>query len=293
MTVDVRAYASALGETGLAAYRAEINRRLRADPDGYALRHPAERLAVLDRDTDAVIRLFGGDLVTPHHHVRLVQALMEIERYDDALAWARRGMELPATWQSRPLFDLAAAIHTECGELADVLSVRERGLAGFPDQQSYAALREAAQRAGTWTVVRPRALAVLAKRSPRAHAEALVSDDDIDTAWAAATAGTGASAVPITAQLASRRAATHPTDAIPHYRRFAEEALAGANRGAYRTAAGWLVGLRELHARVGTPDAFAVYLTGLREAHRRRRAFLDELRRAGLLGAVTIASVQL
>ena len=88
--------------------------------------------------------------------------------------------------------------------------------------------------------------------------------------------------MPITAQLASRWAATHPTDAIPHYRRFAEEALAGANRGAYRTAAGWLVGLRDLHTRVGTPDAFAVYLTGLREAHRRRRAFLDELRRAGL-----------
>ena len=172
-------------------------------------------------------------------------------------------------------------IHTERGELADVLSVCERGLASFPDQQSYAALREAAQRAGTWTDVRPRALAVLAKGSPRAHVEALVSDDDIDTAWAAATA-TGASAVPITAQLASRRAATHPADAIPNYRQFAEEALAGANRGAYRAAASWLVGLRDLHTRVGTPDAFAVYLTGLREVHRRRRAFLDELRRAGL-----------
>lgn len=76
-------------------------------------------------------------------------------------------------------------------------------------------MREAAQRAGTWTDVRPRALAVLAKQSARAHVEALVSDDDIDTAWAAATAGTGASAVTITARLASRRAATHPTDAIP------------------------------------------------------------------------------
>jgi hypothetical protein len=43
---------------------AEINRRLRADPDGYALRHAAERLAVLDRDTGSLIRLFGGDLAT-------------------------------------------------------------------------------------------------------------------------------------------------------------------------------------------------------------------------------------
>jgi uncharacterized Zn finger protein len=282
VTVEVGAYASALGVAGLAAYRTEINRRLRADPDRYALRHAAERLAVLDRDTDAVIRLFGGDLATTYDHVRLVQALIEIERYDDALAWARRGMDLPATWQSSPLFDLAAAIHAERGEPVDVLSVRECGLAAFPDEQSYAALREAAQRLGTWTEVRPRALAVLAKRSPRAHVEALVSDDDIETAWAAATAGKGHSAVPITQQLASRRAATHPAEAIPHYRRFAEEALGGANRGAYRTAAGWLVGLRDLHTRVGTADAFAAYLTGLREAHRRRRAFLEELRRAGL-----------
>ena len=191
-------------------------------------------------------------------------------------------MELPATWQSRPLFDLTAAIHTERGELVEVLSVCERALAALPDQQSYAALREAAQRVGTWTEMRARALAVLAEQSPRAYVEALISDDDIDTAWAAATAGTGARAVPITAQLATRRAATHPADVIPHYRRFAEEALGGANRDAYRTAAGWLVGLRDLHTRVGTADAFAVYLAGLREANRRRRAFLDELRRAGL-----------
>jgi hypothetical protein len=34
---------------------------------------------------------------------------MEIEQYGDALAWARRGLDLPAAWQSRPLFDLAAA----------------------------------------------------------------------------------------------------------------------------------------------------------------------------------------
>ena len=282
VTVEVGAYASALGEAGLAAYRAEINRRLRADPDHYALRHAAERLAVLDRDTDAVIRLFGGDLATSHRHVRLVQALMEIERHDDALAWARRGMELPATWQSRPLFDLAADIHTERGELVDVFSVRERGLAAFPDQQSYVALREAAQQVGRWPEVRPGALAELAKRSPRAHIEALLSDDDIDAAWAAAAVGADPPSGSVTQTLATRRAETHPADAIPHYRRFAEQALGGANRDAYRTAAGWLVGLRDLHTRVGTVDAFAAYLTDLRETHRRRRAFLDELRRAGL-----------
>ena len=57
---------------------------------------------------------------------------MEVEQYEDALRWARRGMDLPTTWQSRSLFDLAAAIHPR----------------------------------GRWHEVRPGALAELAKRSP-------------------------------------------------------------------------------------------------------------------------------
>ena len=91
----------------------------------------------------------------------------------------------------------------------------------------------------------------------------------------------------VTQTLATRRAETHPADTIPYYLRYVEDALRGANRNGYRTAARWLVDLRGLHARVGIEAQFAAYLTGLSETHRRRRAFLDELRRRRPMGGVT------
>jgi hypothetical protein len=55
-----------------------VTRRLTIDLDGFDPRYAAGRLALRDRDTDAIIRLFGGDLDDPHDHARLSQALMEV-----------------------------------------------------------------------------------------------------------------------------------------------------------------------------------------------------------------------
>ena len=54
------------------------SRRLTIDAEGFDPRYAAERLALLDRDTDAIIRLFAATSTTPHDHARLSQALMEV-----------------------------------------------------------------------------------------------------------------------------------------------------------------------------------------------------------------------
>ena len=52
-------YASALGEEGIAAYRTAVAEY--AGGDSFAVRYARERLAVVDRDADELVRLLGGD----------------------------------------------------------------------------------------------------------------------------------------------------------------------------------------------------------------------------------------
>ena len=282
---DVRDYASALGEPGIALYRTEVARRAAADPEAFAPQHAQQRLALLDRDADAVVRLFGGDLQGVYRYVAVAKALREIGRDDHALVWARRGMALPATWQSRELYVVAAAVLADRGDRARVLALRQDGLAALPDTRSFAALREAATASGGWEELRGAALHTLAERAPEQHLLALLAEDDVDSAWAVLHELPDATVSESTVQLvAARRGSTHPQDAIPYVRRAVEQSLTAADRRAYRAAVKVLLELRSLHARAGTPADFVAYVDALAEQHRRRPSLLDELRKAGLLG---------
>ncbi len=150
-------------------YRAEVHRRLKIDPSACAPGHALQQLALVDRDKEAVVQLFGGDLAGVHRYVVVAGALLAIDCRADALEWTRRGMALPASWQSRKLYDLAADVLAGDGELAQVVDLRREGLEALPDSTSYAALREAARATGQWDGLRDGALALLARRSPDAH----------------------------------------------------------------------------------------------------------------------------
>src|SRR3954452_5275533 len=123
--IDPVVYADALGDDGLIVYRREVAKRsepveepvdrspmLRAAYGGiptFAAKYAAERLAVLDRDVDRIVALFGGDLTSPYHFANVVEAMVEIGRLDDALGWARRGIAESSGWQVAKLYDQAAA----------------------------------------------------------------------------------------------------------------------------------------------------------------------------------------
>ncbi len=107
--VDPVRYASALGEDGLAAYREAV--AARPDGDSFAVRYARERLAILDRDVDALVKLLGGDLTTPHQFIRVAEAMGELGLDDEVLAWARRGIAQTSGWQTDRLYDLACDVH--------------------------------------------------------------------------------------------------------------------------------------------------------------------------------------
>jgi hypothetical protein len=106
--IDPVAYAPALGDLGLRRYRDRLQRlrdELGPQPDEnerwtapdattrFALDWNARRLAVLDRDVDAIITTHARDRAVPRWLHETAEALAEIDRPDLAIDWAKQATD--------------------------------------------------------------------------------------------------------------------------------------------------------------------------------------------------------
>lgn len=286
--IPIGDFAAALGDDGLSAYwkrlaelRATTTATDRFDHRRFTITHLREEyLRSVSGDVDALVALYAEDLSHGYQYVRIAEALRDVGRVDDAIAWLRRGL----TDTDRRVAALLADLCTETGKHDEALERRWELFTAGPDVNAHRSLLDSAERADVLAETAERALAHLRERAARGgyHADPLVllllSTGDVDAAWSAADGyGCGAGTY-FTA--AERRAETHPADAIPAYTDQVENAIERKSQGSYAHAARLLVTLRGLHARAGSD--FAGYLAALKETHRRKRTFLAEVARAGL-----------
>ena len=277
--VDPVRYASALDDAGLAAYRDAVGAR--RDGGSFAVRYARERLAILDRDIDAIERLLGGDLTAPYQFIRVAEAMRELGLDDQALAWAKRGIAQTSGWQVAKLYDLACEVQR--GEPPEVLALRRAQHERMPSSSTYRALRAAAEALDAWPVEQDAARATLQRTDARGFVDALLGDDEPGLAWEAALAAPrDALGSDLWLRLAERRERDRPADALAVYRRIADEVLEQADRRAYRSAARILQRARTAAQTASELDAFAEYLTGMRERYRRRPTLIAILDKAGL-----------
>jgi hypothetical protein len=277
--IDPVRYASALGEIGLAAYRDAVDAR--RGGDSFAVRYARERLAILDRDVDALVKLLGGDLTSPYQFIRVAEALRELGLDDEALAWAKRGIAQTSGWQVSQLYDMACDLQHR--EPLEVLALRRAQHERMPSSSTYRALRAAAEAVDAWPLEQDVARATLQRTDVRGFVDALLGDDELELAWRAATAAPrDALGSELWLRLAKRRERDRPADALAVYERIADEVLEHADRRAYRSAAQILQRARAAAQSAGELDAFAEYLTGLRERYRRRPTLIAILDTADL-----------
>lgn len=277
--LDPVRYANGLGETGLVAYRDAVGAR--RDGGSFAVRYARERLAILDRDVDAVVRLLGGDLTTPYQFIRVVEAMRELGFDHEALAWARRGIAQASGWQVSQLYDLACDVQR--GEPLDVLALRRAQHERMPSSSTYRALRAAAEALDAWPLEQDAARVTLQRADPRGFVDALLGDDELERAWSAAVAAPrDALGSDLWLRLAERSERDRPADALGVYQRIADEVLERADRRAYRSAARILQRAQAVAQAAGELDTFADYLTRLRERHRRRPTLIAILDKANL-----------
>ncbi len=279
--VDPVRYATALGEAGVAAYRKAV--AANQDDRSFAARYARERLAVLDGDIDAIVRLLGGDLSAPHQFIRVAEAMAELGREDDVLAWTARGIAETRGWQTAELYDLACAVHIRRSAPLEVLRLRRAQHERMPSSSTYARLQAAAHAVDAWGLERDAARAVLGRHDLGGLVDALLGDGEAELAWTTAVADPdwdpGSHRW---LKLAESRETTHPSDALAVYWRVLDEVLETADRRAYAAAVKILKRARGTAQAAGELDAFAQDLAALRERHRRRPALIAMLTRAGL-----------
>ncbi len=296
--IDPVAYADALGDDGLSVYRREVAKRSAPDSapadrspvlrdlygefPSFAAKYAAERLAVIDGDVDRLVELLGGDLSSPHQFTRVAEAMIELDRPADALAWAHRGIAETTGWQVANLYDLAADMLADTGDIEGVVGLRRHHHERMPSSSTYAKLQTVARTNGTWDEEIAGARAVLASRDTGGLIDALLTDGDPDEAWRVATSKNQPLMSSQWQRLAEARERAAPHEAMEVYLRLADEALEHADKRAYRVAVRHLEAARRTAAAADRTTAFREHLAGLRERNRRRPALISMLDKAGL-----------
>lgn len=152
------AYAPALGEVGLAAYRkrlAEVETKVGPRPsadDRWTSRHShewftpdwnAQRLAVLDHDIDAIIRTHAKDQKVAAWLAVTAEAFEEIGEIDLAIDWANQATDFDRGHQSLKAADYWCGL-LEKHRPAEVLDARLLVFRKWPSSTSAARLHKAA-----------------------------------------------------------------------------------------------------------------------------------------------------
>ncbi|HET9692637.1 MAG TPA: hypothetical protein VFP61_15930 [Acidimicrobiales bacterium] len=277
--VDPVRYRLALGPAGVEAYRQEVLERSALPKPVFAVRHALERLAVLDGDVEAVVRLLGGDLTAPHQFIAVAEAMAELGRDDDVLAWARRGFESTSGRQVTKLYDLAVGVHERRGELDEVVALRRDELGRMPSTSSYAKLRAAAERNGVWGDERAGALGALGNG---ALVDVLLEEGEAAQAWEVAERPGWDPGPDRWYRLAAAREPTEPGDALLVYLTLATAELETANQNAYQRAARLLADAKRAAGAAGRTAAFDDHMAAVREQHRRRPTLMKILDKARL-----------
>lgn len=282
-TVDPVRYSDALGDHGVQLFRAAIEKRPHTRENEFAVKYAIQRLAILDGDAKRLVELLGGDLSSPHQFIRVAEAMLELQRPDDAVSWARRGIESTTGWQVAQLYEILARDLAGSGHTADLLDLRREHHTRMASASTYSSLRQAAIANDAWPAEVEAARSILGARDRGALIDVLLADGEIESAWQLATsdndwyAGDQRWAV-----LAEAREATNPAASLGAYMRLVESALRTADKNAYRAAVGYLKRARRAANAAELSADLDEYISSLRELHRRRPTLIQMLDKAGM-----------
>lgn len=289
-TIDPCAYAAALGADGMASYRAKLDQRAAAlgprPPDDqpfssmewWILDWNAQRLAVFDRDVDAIIRTHARDRrVAARLHDTAV-ALMEIDEVDAAIDWAKQATDFDRGHQSQRAADYWCTLLADHrpGELLDArVAVFRR----WPTYSTAAALYRDAH--DDWPGYRADVLERLGPHPREAVRFAQLSLKDVSLAWQLAH-DLGLRDGDVWAEVAKAYEKIDPIAVLPIYTNLVEGELKGAQAQYYRSAARRLKHMRKLAAKSGEASSVDALIAELRDRYRRRPRLQLEFDQAGL-----------
>ena len=281
-------YAPALGELGIAVYRQRLQEHRAAltqandesEDVQFILNWQAQRLAVLDRDVDAVIETHLGDRTCADQFFGTALALEEIGEPDLAILWAQRGAYFDLSADARDagtLWCLMMAGHTP----EEVLDGRLAMLRRWPDWDSALALFEVAGPA--WPQYQDEVIKRLSADPGEAAQFALEVLGDVQLAWDLAH-DLGLQDLSLWADLAAAYMAVDEVAVLPVFEWLVYAVLRESQVKAYRVAAQLLTTMREIAAGTEHQAYVEDLIARLPGEFPRRSLMVQAFREEGLNG---------
>ncbi|NYG55358.1 DUF6880 family protein [Nocardioides perillae] len=291
--LDPVAYASALGDAGMAAYRkslAEVEATLGPRPSEgerlssahshawFTLDWNAQRLAVLDHDIDAIIRTHAKDRKVAAWLQDTAEAFEEIGEIDLAIDWAKQATDLDRGHQSLKAADYWCGL-LEAHRPSEALDARLSVFRKWPSSSSAARVHKAAGK--SWPDYRDEVVATLAASPRDAVLFALLTLKEPEFAWNLAHS-LALDSDHTWSELVKAYEKVDPIATLPIHQRLVENELVEASAQHYRLAARRLAKMRKLSAGSEKSAEVNDLIADLREIHRRRPRLQQEFDRAGL-----------
>lgn len=290
--LDPVAYAPALGATGLRTYRArleEIRAALPPKPDADTWRDPSSharwvldwndrRLAVLDRDIEAIIRTHARDRRVAAWLQDTAEAFAEIDEFDLAIGWAQQATDFGPGHQSQHAAEYWCELLAE-HRPAELLNARLTVFRKWPSSST--ATRLHALAAEAWPSLAAEVTDTLSGHPAEAVTFTLDTVRDPRLAWQLAH-DLNLTNDDVWHKLASAYETIDPGAALAIHQRLVDQLLVETNVRNYRYAARSLAHMRKLAARSGQAAEIDAFISGLRDTYRRRPRMLQEFDRARL-----------
>ncbi len=287
-TIDPVAYAAALGTDGMASYRRKLEERAATlgprtrenqfSDAQFTLEWNARRLAVLDRDVDAIIRTHARERRVAAWLQDTAMALNEIGEVELAIDWAKQATDFDDGHQARRAADywceLLAAHRPD-----ELLDARVAIFRRWPSSTTAGHLYRDARSA--WPKYEDEVCARLTSRPRDAVLFAQLSLKDIPLAWNLART-LGLEDDRTWSDLGKAYEKLDPVAVLPVYTDLVERELADADARHYRSAARRLKKMRKLATGSGEAAEVDEFIADLRERYRRRPRLQLEFDRAGL-----------
>lgn len=292
-TLDPVAYAPALGEKGMDAYRARLagleaalgprpsdeERRTAVQrAEWFTLDWNAQRLAVLDRDVEAIIRTHGRDQKVAAWLQDTAEALSEIGEFDLAIEWAERALEVGPGHQSLKAGEYWCTLLAEHRPVK-LLEARLEIFRRWPSSGTAATLYRDAGEA--WAHHRDEVMERLADSPRDAVQFAMLSLLDVGYAWQLAHS-LYLDDDRTWSDLVKPYEKVDPLAVLPVLNRLVLRELAETGAQHYQIAARRLKKMRKLAAGSEYAAEVDQLIAELREINRRRPRLQQEFDRAGL-----------
>ena len=290
--LDPVAYAPALGEKGIASYRAKLADHEAAlgprrsgecstaghSHDWFTLDWNAQRLAVLDRDVDAIIRTHARDRRVAAWLQETAEALAEIGEFDLAIDWARQALDVGPAHQSLKAAEYWCALLAE-RRPDELLAARLEVFRRWPSSSTAARLYRDAGPA--WPQHRDEVMQRLASSPRDAVLFALLTLKDVQHAWELAHA-LALDDDRTWSEMVKAYEKVDPIAVLPVLNRLVLTELVETGAQHYRIAARRLKKMRKLADGTEHEAEVDWFIAELRETNRRRPRLQQEFDRAGL-----------